>query len=103
MQIETIIVIITLIIFLLTFIMFFILIMISIIKGFKISYHTPMEIEKLSCPRCSSKELEAIGYRTIKCRKCGFIFSIGGEVYYGWFPWIFFWPLWFSIIFFKEK
>ncbi|MEM1574873.1 MAG: hypothetical protein QW755_01955 [Nitrososphaerota archaeon] len=74
------------------------------IKGFKTSYYyIPLEIEKLSCPRCSSKELEAIGYRIIKCRKCNLIFSIGGEVYYSWFPWIFFWPLWFPIIFFKEK
>jgi DNA-directed RNA polymerase subunit RPC12/RpoP len=72
-------------------------------RGFKTSYYIPIEIEKLSCPKCTSKDLEVIGYRTIRCKKCGFIFSIGGAIYYGWFPWVFFWPLWFPIIFFKEK
>ncbi len=104
MQIETIIFIITIIVFLLTFILFFILIILSITRGFKTSYYIPIEIEKLSCPKCISKELEVIGYRTIRCKKCGFIFSIGSEViYYGCFPWMLFWPLWFPIIFFKEK
>lgn len=106
LQIESIIIMAILVTFLLLFILFFIIIAISIIKGFKLpsQYYVPIEIEKLSCPKCSSKELEVIGYRTIRCKKCGFIFSIGSEIIYPiWFPWIFFWPLWFPIIFFKEK
>ncbi|MEM3986521.1 MAG: hypothetical protein QXR39_07100 [Candidatus Methanomethylicia archaeon] len=44
-------------------------------------YYPPKTINEISkeliCPKCSSKDLKPVGYRTLRCEKCGFTFSIG--------------------------
>ncbi|MFQ6077212.1 MAG: hypothetical protein ACE5Z5_13955, partial [Candidatus Bathyarchaeia archaeon] len=48
--------------------------------------------KQLMCPKCGSKDLELVGYYTIRCKKCAFMYSIGRErVYY--YPGIWLWPM----------
>jgi predicted RNA-binding Zn-ribbon protein involved in translation (DUF1610 family) len=61
-------------------------------------YRLPaVRVEDYSCPKCGSKELELVGRRTIRCRKCGTTFTINPE-FCGeqWFVWPFF--FWFPIV-----
>ena len=57
-------------------------------------------IKELSCPKCGSKQLENLGHGVIRCRECGFIFSVwpyrGYAVPYLWWVWPFLWwpPVW---------
>ncbi|MBS7624711.1 hypothetical protein KEJ29_03925 [Candidatus Bathyarchaeota archaeon] len=84
----------------LVFLAFFLFIILSIFKWLKAPrayYYPPIRVEDYMCPKCGSKELDAIGLRTLKCRKCGTIFSLGGALYGArWITWPFFW--WFPII-----
>lgn len=53
-----------------------------------------IKLEEYACPKCGSKELELIGRRTIRCKKCGTTFTIrtsAAEEY--WVFWPFFWFL----------
>jgi DNA-directed RNA polymerase subunit RPC12/RpoP len=62
-----------LIIVLLMFIFIFAIVALSFIKWFR----TPtIKIEDYSCPKCGSKELEVVGRRTLRCKKCGTTFTI---------------------------
>ncbi|MBO3810113.1 MAG: hypothetical protein FGF50_11055 [Candidatus Brockarchaeota archaeon] len=66
-------------------------------------------VKELMCPKCGSRELEPIGYCTIRCKSCGFIFSVGAPAVYpyhtGWLFWPMLWlPLfWFLPIIWLEK
>ncbi|MEM1563628.1 MAG: hypothetical protein QW161_03015 [Candidatus Bathyarchaeia archaeon] len=61
-----------------------------------------IKLEEYACPKCSSKELELIGRRTIRCKKCGTIFTIHQQaVEEFWVFWPFFW--FFPIIWWKTK
>ncbi|MDW8023393.1 MAG: hypothetical protein RMJ15_06625 [Nitrososphaerota archaeon] len=47
--------------------------------------------EEYACPKCGSKELEPIGRRTLRCRKCGTTFTIrtgAAEVYWAIWPFL---------------
>jgi len=58
-------------------------------------YAPPIRLEEPSCPRCTSRELEALGHGTIRCRSGGFMFRVGPEFAYDcWVIWPFFW--WFQ-------
>ncbi|MEM2675859.1 MAG: hypothetical protein QXT10_05140, partial [Candidatus Bathyarchaeia archaeon] len=52
--------------------------------------------EDYACPKCGSKELELVGRRTLRCRKCGTTFTIrtgAPEVYWVFWPLFWFIPL----------
>lgn len=75
---------IVIVLFMLMFMLTFIMMLYMMLKGlkrFRVYYpprRTINEISKgLMCPRCGSKELKSIGYYTLKCDKCGFIFTVG--------------------------
>jgi len=50
-------------------------------------------VKELMCPKCGLKELEPISYYMIRCRSCGFVFSVGREAAYPYYPGWWFWPL----------
>jgi len=56
-----------------------------------------VRVEDYFCPKCGLKELELVGGRTMRCRKCGTTFTINPE-FCGeqWFIWPFF--FWFPIV-----
>jgi len=41
----------------------------------------PVRVEDYTCPKCGSRELELVGRRTMRCRRCGTTFTINPEVY----------------------
>lgn len=51
------------------------------LKRFNVYYPPPKTMNEISrelmCPKCGSRELKPIGYRTLRCDKCGFTFTIG--------------------------
>ncbi|MGQ9691723.1 MAG: hypothetical protein ACUVQY_10825 [Thermoproteota archaeon] len=62
----------------------------------------PLRLEEYACPKCGSKELEQVGRRTVRCRKCGTTFTIGVEAaeerwimwpFFWWFPFPILWPV----------
>jgi transposase-like protein len=56
------------------------------------AYYPPLRLEEYACPKCGSKELEPIGRRTIRCKKCRTTFTIGTEATEEkWIVWPFFW------------
>jgi len=88
-----------LIIALLMFIFIFAVMALSIIRWFRAPVYQPpaIRVEDYACPRCGSKDLELIGRRTLRCRKCGTVFAIQpepAETY--WVIWPFFW--WIPIV-----
>jgi DNA-directed RNA polymerase subunit RPC12/RpoP len=89
-----------LIIVLLMFIFMFAIVALSFIKWFRTPTYPPsptIKIEDYSCPKCGSKELEVVGRRTLRCKKCGTTFTIQPETAEErWIVWPFFW--WFPII-----
>ncbi|MEM2272650.1 MAG: hypothetical protein QXX56_00345 [Candidatus Bathyarchaeia archaeon] len=90
---------ITSIMFLLVFLVMFAILLVSLFRWFRRPriYYAPIRIEDYMCPRCGSKELDIIGIRTIRCRKCGTIFTLRTTAYEEpWIIWPFFW--WFPII-----
>ncbi|MEM0253381.1 MAG: hypothetical protein QXK78_02350 [Candidatus Bathyarchaeia archaeon] len=96
---ESIIVTAILIIILLIFAFMLLIIALSIFRWLKTSSYQPpaIKIEDYTCPKCGSKDLELIGSRTIRCKKCGTIFTIQPEtVEARWIMWPVFW--WIPII-----
>jgi len=82
--------------FLVIFSLMTIFIFLMVYKILRYRYFLPPitleSIKDLCCPKCTSKELELIGYRTIKCKKCAFTFNIGPSAPYSiW--WFGLWPL----------
>jgi len=91
-----------LIIALLIFLLIFAFMAISLIRWFKTPAYQPpaVKVEDYACPKCGSKDLEIVGGRTLKCRKCGTTFTIQPETteerwiilpFFWWLPII--WPL----------
>lgn len=71
-----------LIVVLLVFIFMFTIVALSFIKWFRTPvYPTPqtIRVEDYACPKCGSKELEVVGRRTLRCKKCGTTFTIHPE------------------------
>jgi DNA-directed RNA polymerase subunit RPC12/RpoP len=71
-----------LIVVLLVFIFMFTIVALSFIKWFRTPvYPTPqtIRVEDYACPKCGSKELEVVGRRTLRCKKCGITFTIHPE------------------------
>jgi DNA-directed RNA polymerase subunit RPC12/RpoP len=97
---ESILATVMLIVVLLVFIFMFTIVALSFIKWFRTPvYPTPktIRVEDYTCPKCGSKELEVVGRRTLRCKKCGTIFTIHPEtVEERWIIWPFFW--WFPIV-----
>jgi predicted RNA-binding Zn-ribbon protein involved in translation (DUF1610 family) len=88
-----------LIIALLMFIFTFIIVIFSLIKWFRASAYLPsaIRVEDYACPKCGSKELEIVGGRTLRCRRCGTAFTIQMGIHEErWIIWPFFW--WMPII-----
>lgn len=94
MDIQTIITILILSMVLCMFIFMFVLMALSITRWHRAAvYHPPpIKIEEYTCPKCGSKELELVGRRTLRCRKCGTTFTIGVETEGRWIVWPF-WPI----------
>jgi len=93
---------IVIILVLVLFILVFAFTALSFLKWMKASIYyerlPTIKIEDYACPKCGSKELELVGRRTLKCKKCGTIFTIrqqAAEEY-----WVF-WPFFFPIIWWK--
>jgi len=62
-----------------------------------------IKIEDYTCPKCGSKDLELVGRRTLRCKKCGTIFTIRtyvSEEYWVVWPFLWFFPF---IIWWKTK
>jgi len=81
------------ILFMLVFLLvaiFMIITMLRAIRAPKAYYPPPARelVGQLMCPKCGSKELEPIGYYTLRCKDCGFTFRIGAERHGG----VYFWP-----------
>jgi len=83
--------------FMIIFASTFILMLYIMFKGVKWikAYHPPPKAmdeiyRELMCPKCGSKDLKPIGYYTLKCEKCGFIFTIGFRGGF-WIPPLFLW------------
>lgn len=93
MPIETIITILILAIALCIFIFVFVMMVLSITRWRRaVAYPLPtIKIEDYMCPKCGSKELEPIGRRTLKCKKCGTTFTINPENTEE--RWVI-WPIW---------
>ena len=89
-----------LIIVLLMFIFMFAIAALSFIKWFRTPAYPSsptIKVEDYSCPKCGSKELEVVGRRTLRCKKCGTTFTIQPETAEErWIIWPFFW--WLPII-----
>jgi len=54
----------------------------SLIKWFRTSaYPLPpaIKVEDYACPKCGSKELKLVSRRTLRCKRCGTIFTIQPE------------------------
>lgn len=86
---------ISLIMFLMTFMLF--------IKWFRRLrlYYAPIKVEDYMCPKCGSKDLNAISIKTIQCKKCGTVFTLRTTTYKEcWMIWPFLW--WFPIIVLNE-
>ncbi|MEM3703362.1 MAG: hypothetical protein QXX79_02925, partial [Candidatus Bathyarchaeia archaeon] len=81
------------------FLLTFAFMVFSFLRWFKVSAYpervSAIKIEDYACPKCGSKDLELIGSRTIRCKKCGTIFTIRtGATQEGWvMVWPFFWFL----------
>lgn len=86
------------IIILLVFLMVFLTIFISLLRWWKRPrvYYAPVRVEDYMCPKCGSKELDVVGMRTLRCRKCGTTFTLGAAYEERCILWPFFW--WFPII-----
>jgi ribosomal protein L37AE/L43A len=70
--------------------------------SFDVSLIADIKIEDYACPKCGSKDLELVGRRTLRCKKCGTIFTIRtyvSEEY--WIVWPFFW--FFPFVWWKTK
>ncbi len=74
---------------------FMIVMMLRTLRAPKVYYLPPARelIGQLMCPKCGSRDLEAIGYYTLRCKSCGFTFRVGAERLGGFY----FWPLMFPI------
>lgn len=100
MELSTLIAVIGLV-FLLIFIAFFIVIFVASLRWLKRPrvYYAPIRAEDYMCPRCGSKELEVVGVRTLRCRRCGTAFTLRVGTYEEhWVVWPFFWWFPFPII-----
>lgn len=93
--------------------LFMLLMMFRAFRIPRLSYPPPSPAsalaKELMCPRCSSRELEPVGHYTIKCRGCGFMFSVGTPAAYlydpSWWLWpIIWWPLFWAwpIVYLKK-
>ena len=87
---------------LLTFILFllvFVLTIISFFRWLRVPFYydriPTIRVEDYICPKCGSKELELVGRRTMRCRKCNTTFTIhtstAEEYLIVWPFWPFFW------------
>lgn len=97
-EVSTLVIIVS-IVFLLVFLMIFLIMLVSILRWFRRPriYYTPIRVEDYMCPRCGSKELDIIGIRTLRCRKCGTTFTLRTTPYEERYViWPLFW--WFPII-----
>lgn len=81
------------IIILLLFVFLFMVMALSLAGWFKAPAYQPpaIKVEDYSCPKCGSKELEIVGRRTLKCKKCGTTFTIQAETGTSLMVWPFFW------------
>jgi DNA-directed RNA polymerase subunit RPC12/RpoP len=96
MSFESIIFIALLIVFLFIFLFTFTLTIFTFFRWHKAAacYTPSIKLEEYACPKCGSKELELLGRRTIKCKKCGTTFTLGVETAEErWVIWPFFWWL----------
>jgi DNA-directed RNA polymerase subunit RPC12/RpoP len=77
------------------FIFMFAIMALSFIRWFRTPTYPPspaIKVEDYACPKCGSKELEIVGRRTLRCKKCGTTFTIQPENVEGrWIIWPFFW------------
>jgi rubredoxin len=99
MNLESILITAILIITLLMFVFVFAIVLFSFIKWSKLQGYRPpaIRVEDYACPKCGSKKLEMVGGRTLRCKKCGTVFSIQtGTEEERWIIWPFF--LWLPII-----
>jgi len=67
------------IIAILIFTVVFIIVALSFIRWFRVPAYKPtltIKVEDYACPKCGSKELELIGRKTLRCKKCGTTFII---------------------------
>ncbi|MEM1586447.1 MAG: hypothetical protein QXS10_03795 [Candidatus Bathyarchaeia archaeon] len=86
------------IIFLLVFLVIFLVILISFLRWFRRPriYYAPIRVEDYMCPKCGSRDLDLIGLRTMRCRKCGTTFTLRAAYEERWIVWPLLW--WFPII-----
>ncbi|MBS7636778.1 hypothetical protein KEJ37_05530 [Candidatus Bathyarchaeota archaeon] len=88
-----------LVIALLIFLFMFVMVALTFFRGFRVPAYQPpaIKVEDYACPKCGSKDLELVGRRTLRCRKCGTTFTIQPEkAEVHWIFWPFFW--WIPII-----
>jgi DNA-directed RNA polymerase subunit RPC12/RpoP len=92
---ESILISVIIILALLMFIFMFVIVALSFIKWYRAPAYPPpptIKVEDYACPKCGSKELEIVGRRTLRCKKCGTTFTIQPETAEErWIIWPFFW------------
>lgn len=94
MDLESVLATAILIIALLIFVLMFAFIALTFIRGFRMQAYQPttIRVEDYACPKCGSKDLEPIGRRTLRCKRCGTTFTIQPETAeVHWMVWPFFW------------
>ncbi|MEM1565357.1 MAG: hypothetical protein QXQ08_05220 [Candidatus Bathyarchaeia archaeon] len=99
MTLESVLATMILIIVLLMFLFIFGIVAFTFLQWIKTPTYQPpaIKVEDYSCPKCGSKDLERIGRRTLRCRRCGTTFTIQPETSETHFiVWPFFW--WIPII-----
>ncbi|MEM2440316.1 MAG: hypothetical protein QW493_03775 [Candidatus Bathyarchaeia archaeon] len=81
MTLESLLTTIALIIALVMFLFVFAIMVLSFFRWIKTPAYQPpaIKVEDYSCPKCSSKELELVGRRTLRCKRCGTTFTIQPE------------------------
>ncbi|MGC8832394.1 MAG: hypothetical protein ACP5PQ_07430 [Thermoproteota archaeon] len=87
------------ILFLAMFLLMFAMFFFSFVKWWRsapVYHYPPIRVEDYSCPKCGSKELELVGKRTLRCRKCGTTFTINPVCEERWVVWPFLW--WFPVV-----
>lgn len=108
MGFESILATVILIIALTIFVFMLLIVALSFVRWFRTPAYQPpaIKVEDYTCPKCGSKDLELVGRRTLRCKKCGTTFTIQPEyVENRWIIWPFFWwiPIFWPIPIRKER